>query len=110
MGLGTGVFVTPNSSALMGAAPRGQQGTAGGIMAFSRNLGMMIGVASATWIFAAFGGSTGGTWDAADYGAFQTALRGAALVALAGAVAAVLKEPRTAGRRAGNLMRPRGRE
>jgi MFS family permease len=94
MGLGTGVFVTPNSSALMGAAPPEQQGTAGGVMALARNLGMMIGVSSATAIFAAAGGSTGHAWDGADYGAFRVALVAAAVVAAAGAVAASLKGPR----------------
>lgn len=44
-GLGTGIFVAPNSSALLGAAPRAQQGIAGGILATSRNLGMVLGVA-----------------------------------------------------------------
>lgn len=44
-GLGTGIFVAPNSSALLGAAPRAQQGSAAGILATSRNLGMVLGVA-----------------------------------------------------------------
>ena len=94
MGVGTGVFVTPNSSALMGAAPRSQQGSAGGIMAVARNLGMMIGVASATAVFAAMGGNTGHAWDAADYSALRIALLAAAGVALLGAIAAALQRPR----------------
>jgi MFS family permease len=94
MGVGTGVFVTPNSSALMGAAPRNQQGSAGGIMAVARNLGMMIGVASATTFFAAAGGTTGHVWDATDYGALRIALLAAAFVALLGAVVAALQRPR----------------
>jgi MFS family permease len=96
IGVGTGVFVTPNSSALMGAAPRGQQGSAGGIMAVARNLGMMIGVASATTFFAAAGGTTGHLWDATDYRALQIALLAAAGVALLGAVAAALQKSREA--------------
>jgi len=94
IGVGTGVFVTPNSSALMGSAPRGQQGSAGGIMAVARNLGMMIGVASATTFFAAAGGTTGHLWDATDYRALQIALLAAACVAILGAVAAALQRPR----------------
>jgi MFS family permease len=96
IGVGTGVFVTPNSSALMGAAPRGQQGSAGGIMAVARNLGMMIGVASATTFFAAAGGTTGHLWDATDYRALQIALLAAAGVAILGAVAAALQKSREA--------------
>jgi MFS family permease len=94
IGVGTGCFVTPNSSALMGAAPRSQQGSAGGIMAVARNLGMMIGVASATTFFAAAGGTTGHGWDATDYRAFRIALHAAAIVALLGAVAALFQRPR----------------
>lgn len=43
-GLGTGIFISPNSSALMGAAPRHRQGIASGIMATARNVGMVLGV------------------------------------------------------------------
>lgn len=94
MGVGAGVFVTPNSSALMGAAPRGQQGSAGGIMAVARNLGMMIGVGSATTFFAAAGGNTGHLWNATDYRALRIALLAAAGVAILGAVAAAIQRPR----------------
>lgn len=40
VGLGTGIFISPNSSALMGAAPRARQGIAAGILATARNTGM----------------------------------------------------------------------
>lgn len=43
-GLGTGIFISPNTSALMGAAPRTRQGIAAGILATSRNVGMVLGV------------------------------------------------------------------
>ncbi len=43
-GLGAGLFVSPNTSALMGAAPRHQQGIAAGVMATARNVGMALGV------------------------------------------------------------------
>jgi MFS family permease len=43
-GLGTGIFFYPNTSALMGAAPRTRQGIAAGILATSRNVGMVLGV------------------------------------------------------------------
>ncbi len=47
VGLGTGTFISPNNSALMGAAPRHRQGIAAGILATARNLGMMLGIAAA---------------------------------------------------------------
>jgi EmrB/QacA subfamily drug resistance transporter len=43
-GLGAGLFVSPNTSAVMGAAPRHQQGIAAGVMATARNVGMALGV------------------------------------------------------------------
>ncbi len=51
-GAGTGVFISPNSSALMGAAPRSHQGSAGGVMGLARTLGMALGVAVASGLFA----------------------------------------------------------
>jgi EmrB/QacA subfamily drug resistance transporter len=43
-GLGTGIFISPNTSALMGSAPRQRQGIASGILATARNVGMVLGV------------------------------------------------------------------
>lgn len=91
MGLGTGVFISPNSSALMGAAPRAQQGVAGGVLAVARNLGMMAGVALAVSLFRALGGRTGHEWSALDFEALRACLAVAAGVAALGAVAAALR-------------------
>ena len=44
VGLGTGAFVSPNTSALMGAAPKHRQGIAAGVLATARNAGMVLGV------------------------------------------------------------------
>jgi EmrB/QacA subfamily drug resistance transporter len=51
VGLGTGMFVSPNSSALMGSAPRQRQGIAAGILATARNVGMVLGVGLAGAIY-----------------------------------------------------------
>lgn len=51
VGLGTGVFISPNNSALMGAAPRHQQGIAAGTLATARSFGMVIGAGLAGAIF-----------------------------------------------------------
>ena len=51
VGLGTGTFISPNNSALMGAAPRQRQGIAAGVLATARNFGMVLGVGLAGAIF-----------------------------------------------------------
>jgi EmrB/QacA subfamily drug resistance transporter len=43
-GLGTGIFISPNTNALMGAAPKNRQGIASGVLATARNCGMVLGV------------------------------------------------------------------
>jgi EmrB/QacA subfamily drug resistance transporter len=45
-GLGTGIFQSPNNSAVMGSAPRPQFGVASGILATVRNVGMVLGIAT----------------------------------------------------------------
>ena len=44
VGLGTGVFISPNNSALLGAAPLDRRGIASGVMATARNVGMIVGI------------------------------------------------------------------
>jgi EmrB/QacA subfamily drug resistance transporter len=51
VGLGVALFVSPNNSALMGAAPRHRQGIAGGVMATARNLGMCLGIGLSGAVF-----------------------------------------------------------
>ncbi len=51
VGLGTGTFISPNNSALMGSAPTNRQGIAAGILATARNFGMVLGVGIAGAIF-----------------------------------------------------------
>jgi len=50
-GLGVGLFVAPNSSALMGAAPKNRQGIASGVLALARNVGMVLGIGLTGAIF-----------------------------------------------------------
>lgn len=45
-GLGTGIFQSPNNSAVMGSAHRAQLGTASGVLATVRNTGMVLGIAT----------------------------------------------------------------
>lgn len=51
VGLGVGIFVSPNNSALMGAAPRNRQGIAAGVLATARNAGMVLGVGISGAVF-----------------------------------------------------------
>jgi MFS family permease len=97
VGFGTGVFISPNSSALMGAAPRHRQGTAGSVLGEARSLGMLLGVALATAVFASGGGRTGSAWRPADFAALRGALTAAAVVGAAGAAAAGLRGRHAAG-------------
>jgi len=51
VGTGTGIFISPNNSALMGSAPRNRQGIAAGILATSRNTGMALGIGISGAVF-----------------------------------------------------------
>ncbi len=53
IGLGMGLFIVPNDSAIMGAAPRDKLGVASGILATTRNLGLSSGIAFAGTLIAA---------------------------------------------------------
>lgn len=50
-GIGTALFISPNSTAVMGAVPVERRGIASGAVATARNLGMVLGVAMASTIF-----------------------------------------------------------
>jgi EmrB/QacA subfamily drug resistance transporter len=66
VGAGIGIFLSPNNSAIMGAAPRHQLGIVSGMMAQSRTLGQTVGVAviGAIWagrtLYYAEAGGNGG--------------------------------------------------
>lgn len=45
VGLGMGTFQTPNNSSIMGAAPPGRSGVAGGLLGLTRALGQTSGIA-----------------------------------------------------------------
>lgn len=52
--IGTGLFSTPNTSAMMGAVSDKQRAVASGILSTNRNIGMSVGVALSTTLFAYF--------------------------------------------------------
>ena len=86
VGLGTGTFISPNNSALMGAAPKRRQGTAAGIMATARNMGMALGVGFAGAIFTTFLGNNGISETAALYSTIHTSFLITAFLAFIGAL------------------------
>ncbi len=88
-GLGTGIFISPNNSALMGSAPRPRQGIAAGILASSRNVGMVLGIGLAGAIL-----TTHLAKDAVNglFSGIQVGFLAAAGVAILGIIAAAVKE------------------
>ncbi len=51
-GLGTGMFQSPNNSAIMGSVSKEYLGIAGAVLATARNVGMVLGIATAGSILA----------------------------------------------------------
>jgi EmrB/QacA subfamily drug resistance transporter len=87
-GLGTGIFVSPNNSALLGSAPRHRQGIASGMLATARNVGMVLGIGMAGAIFTTL---TSSAAPDALFGAVHTGLLVAAGVALLSALVASVR-------------------
>jgi EmrB/QacA subfamily drug resistance transporter len=92
-GLGQGMFQSPNTRALMNAAPAGEQGEASGLLATARVVGQSLSVALAAAIFTGLGGASAGlTLAAARDGAVSlthvVALQHTFLAAFKGALLA----------------------
>ncbi len=54
VGLGMGIFQSPNNSAIMGSVPRERLGIASGLLSITRTLGQTVGIAVVGAIWAAF--------------------------------------------------------
>lgn len=62
IGVAQGLFISPNSSAIMTAAPDGETGQAGSVLNVVRFLGISTGIAGASSLLAlSLGGSSGST-------------------------------------------------
>jgi len=59
-GVGQGLFMTPNTRALMNAAPANEQGESSGLLATGRVLGQSVSVALAGAVFASMGAAEAG--------------------------------------------------
>lgn len=98
VGLGTGMFISPNNSALMGAAPRHRQGIAAGVLATARNFGMVLGVGFTGAIFSTLASRSGASSPtagqalaAAALAPLQLTFAFSAAFAMLGALAASLR-------------------
>lgn len=105
IGVGQGLFISPNSSAIMSTAPADETGQAGSVLNVMRMLGMSTGIAGASTLLAlSLGGSTGSTLNI-SVESLVTASRDvilllAGLAALAGLIS-LIRPPGVAGRDAG---------
>jgi EmrB/QacA subfamily drug resistance transporter len=81
VGTGTGIFISPNNSALLGSAPRERQGIASGIQQTSRNIGTVLGVGLSGAILSSLTARSG---ENALIPAISTALMIAIAIGLAG--------------------------
>jgi EmrB/QacA subfamily drug resistance transporter len=97
-GIGQGLFLAPNTSAVMSAVPAGDSGTASGLIAATRVVGQALSVAIAGAIFVGLGGAAagatmvdGGTAASAAQPALDDAFLGAMHAALlvSGSLAAI---------------------
>jgi EmrB/QacA subfamily drug resistance transporter len=87
-GLGTGIFVSPNTSAVMGSAPRHRQGVAAGVLATARNVGMVLGVGLAGAIMTTL---LDNTVSASFFGVIAVGFSTAAVLAVLGGITAALR-------------------
>ncbi|MDP4125779.1 MAG: MFS transporter [Bacillota bacterium] len=86
MGLGSGMFQSPNNSSVMSSVPPQKLGIAGGINSLVRNLGMVTGIALSVSLFEAWGGVT--MPKSVQIGAFMSAYHSVMLVAMCVALVA----------------------
>jgi EmrB/QacA subfamily drug resistance transporter len=93
-GLGIGIFISPNNSALMGAAPRDRQGIAAGVMATARSVGMVLGIGLAGAIFTTVLGSQEPVASPQLFHALRAGFSGAVIAALLGTLITALREDR----------------
>lgn len=106
LGIGQGMFMSPNSSAVLGSVPQARVGTASGILAQMRVNGQALGIALGGAIVAtrlpvhlAAAGSMPGSNlpDAALAGAIQDAFVVAAVVTGLGVIASLVRGPASQG-------------
>jgi EmrB/QacA subfamily drug resistance transporter len=94
VGLGIGLFTSPNNSAIMGAVPQTHQGLGSGIVATARTMGNVLGVAVSGSLFGMEVQSLAavlGQESLAVAGAYRHAVTIGAGIALAGALTSLIR-------------------
>lgn len=94
VGLGIGLFTSPNNSAIMGAVPQTHQGLGSGIVATARTMGNVLGVAVSGSLFGMEVqnlAATLGQETLAVIGAYRHAVTTGAGIALAGALTSLIR-------------------
>ncbi|MGH9018267.1 MAG: DHA2 family efflux MFS transporter permease subunit [Acidimicrobiales bacterium] len=97
VGLGLGLFVAPNNTTIMSAAPPSRAGTASGVLNMTRGLGTALGLS----VIGAVVGTGLRATPASAGGGFGTACLVLAAVAAGGGVIAALSRPDPSGRHQG---------
>ena len=93
VGLGTGLFTSPNTSALMGAAPDTARGVAAALLATARHIGMGLGIALAGAIYTTVLAQEPGVGPtAAMANAMDTSFGAAVALALLGMLASAMRD------------------
>lgn len=105
VGFGSGMFQSPNTSAIMGSVPRNRLGVASGLQATMRNIGMVLGVALSGAIVATF--APRGELDPSYASAIRVAFATGAFVAAFGAVLSLVRGPARGAARLNVLERGR---
>jgi EmrB/QacA subfamily drug resistance transporter len=97
IGLGIGLFTSPNSSAILGAVPAERRGVANGVLGTVRTLGMVLGIGVAGAVYATTLGLTGDAGADGILRAADTGLLIGAGVALLGAATSATRPGLDAG-------------
>ncbi len=94
LGLGNGIFQSPNNNSVMSAVPRNKVGVAGGINALVRNLGMALGIAISVTVFESVRqGMLLPDGQAAVIAGYRSALLAGSVFSMAGAIISVNRNP-----------------
>ena len=102
VGIGTGLFISPNSTAAMSAISVNRRGIASAAVATARNLGMVTGVALAGLIFSSVFNELSHGLSLKNYSdllepffmaGFHRAMMAGAVIALAGSVLSYMRGP-----------------
>ncbi|MDF1531300.1 MAG: MFS transporter [ANME-2 cluster archaeon] len=94
IGLGMGLFQSPNNSIVMGSVPKNRLGIAGGMLGMVRNLGMVTGVAISGAVFTSgfqSNQAAGLTYEASFLGGFHNAFMVAAVISGVGIIMSLMR-------------------